>query len=345
MKLSVIIPCFNAERYIERCLTSLGNQSLDNEEYEIILIDDGSTDNTAKTIEDLKASFRNIIFHKQKNQGQGVARNYGLKLAKGDYIYFLDVDDYIANDSLGIMLSYIQKHDLDVVGFNTIVTEKLDLFDLKKETFELEVNIINGVDYISENRHHRLEAWWYISKRAHLIKTEAVFEEGVFLEDAIFTINVIMHAKRFAHIPLNVHRYITNTSSTMRTKDPKHIKRLINSYVDLILRLNEMHSKISNSPKVYSPSFLENIKYRFNANTLYMFFNIVRSNYTIKGVNNIIHELKSVNVYPMDVKIMNQEFGHPLIKMAVYIFNHKYVLYVLMYPLRLLDKWKIINIP
>jgi glycosyltransferase involved in cell wall biosynthesis len=345
MKLSVIIPCYNAKEHIERCLTSLANQNLKVSEYEVILIDDGSKDNTAKIIENLKSTNKNIVFHKQKNQGQGVARNYGLKLAKGEYIYFLDADDYIAHNSLNILLSYLEKYDLDIICFNTIITEKYNLFELNNKALNPEISVTKGIDYISENRHHRLEPWWYITKRTYLLKTGFVFEEGVFLEDAIFTINVIANTKRFAHIPFNAHRYVTSQTSTMRSKNQKHLDKLIKSYVKFILNLNEMISKISFASEVYNPIFVENIRYRLNANVMYMFFKIVNSNYTIKDINRIIYKLKRNNVYPINTKIINEEFSHPKIRLAVYIFNHKHLFYTLLFPLRLLERMNIIRTP
>lgn len=345
MKLSVIIPCYNAQEHIERCLTNLINQNLKVSEYEIILIDDGSKDDTAKIIERLKASTKNIVFHKQPNQGQGVARNYGLKLAKGEYVYFLDVDDYIANNSLSLLLNYLEKYNLDLIGFNTIITENYNLFKLNNEALNSEISITNGIDYITENRHHRLEPWWYITKREYLLEIGVAFEEGVFLEDAIFTIKVLLNAKRFAHIPLDAHRYITSPSSTMRNKNKKHINKLVKSYVKLILNLNQIITKINNLPEIYSTKFVENIKYRSSANTMYMFFKIVSSNYTINDINKVINKLKLVNAYPMDTNLLNKEFSHPKIRLAIYIFNHKYLLYILLYPLRLLERKGIISTP
>ena len=345
MTLSIIIPCYNAQDHIERFLVNLSNQSLKVSEYEVILIDDGSKDNTANIIENLKSSYKNIIFYRQKNQGPGVARNYGLKLAKGKYVYFLDVDDYIAYNSLSILLNYLEKYDLDLIGFNTRITENYNLLELNNKAINSEISVTNGIDYITENRHHRLEPWWYITKREYLLKIGFIFEEGVFLEDAIFTINVLKSAKRFAHIPLDAHRYITSPSSTMRSKNQKHLDKLIMSYVELILKLNEMITKTSSASEVCNPKFVENIKYRSNANVLYMFFKIVSSNHTIKDINKIISKLKFIDAYPMDTKLINEEFSHPKIKLAIYIFNHKYLFQVLLYPLRFLERKNIISTP
>src|SRR5699024_11228741 len=94
--ISIFIPVFNTGKYLSECLDSLLNQGLEN--YEIIIIDDGSTDNSAEIIEKYSNSYSNIINIYQKNNGQGSARNKGLKIAQGEYIYFMDSDDYLTKN-------------------------------------------------------------------------------------------------------------------------------------------------------------------------------------------------------------------------------------------------------
>lgn len=117
MKLSIIIPVYNVEPYLERCVHSILRQTLDVSEYEIILIDDGSKDNSGAIADKLAAEYANIkVFH-QHNQGQSVARNLGLDNASGDYIWFIDSDDYIINDHISEVLSIACGNDYDIVCF------------------------------------------------------------------------------------------------------------------------------------------------------------------------------------------------------------------------------------
>lgn len=92
-KLSIIVPVYNAEEYIEGCVNSLLKQDLSEQEYEIILINDGSTDNSPKLAQKLKEQNNNIVLLSQENKGQSVARNKGMDIAKGKYIMFVDADD------------------------------------------------------------------------------------------------------------------------------------------------------------------------------------------------------------------------------------------------------------
>ena len=115
IKISIIIPVYNCEKYLEECLDSVLRQTL--KEYEIICVDDGSTDCTIDILKKYaEQDFRIKVLH-QKNQGAGVARNLGLKHAEGEYIAFLDSDDYyLDTDALMCMYEICKKNDVDVCG-------------------------------------------------------------------------------------------------------------------------------------------------------------------------------------------------------------------------------------
>lgn len=104
MKLSFIVPVYNLEDYIEECIMSLLNQDLSHSEYEILCINDSSTDSSLEILKRLAKEHTNIIIINQENQGVSAARNNGIKNAKGEYIWFVDGDDLIARNCLKFML-------------------------------------------------------------------------------------------------------------------------------------------------------------------------------------------------------------------------------------------------
>ena len=110
MKLSVIIPVYNVEKYIEKTIYSLYKQDLSEDEFEVILINDGSTDKSLDIICNLADKFNNIIILNQSNQGPSIARNNGIIKANGDYILFMDSDDLLINSSLSFMLNIAYKY-------------------------------------------------------------------------------------------------------------------------------------------------------------------------------------------------------------------------------------------
>lgn len=115
MKLSIIIPAYNVESYLEQCICSCENQDIPHNDYEIILIDDGSKDNTLRIAEKLAERYNNIIVKTQVNKGQAIARNYGLDIAIGKYVMFVDADDYLFENKLGYYLKIMEHSDIDVM--------------------------------------------------------------------------------------------------------------------------------------------------------------------------------------------------------------------------------------
>jgi glycosyltransferase involved in cell wall biosynthesis len=345
MNLSIIIPCYNAENHIERCLTSLVNQNFKPIDYEIIIIDDGSTDNSIKVIENFKNTHNNILLFKQVNKGQGYCRNRAIDLAKGDYIYFIDADDYLAHNSFHLVFDYLVTHKLDVVGFKTKITNELNLFDTSTTETPNGITITTGADFILKNKKHRLEAWWYIIKREYLIDSGFKFEEGKFLEDVVFTFKILNGSKRFAFLPMDIHRYVQNPNSTMQNETHQHLKRLIDGYLSLIFRLDDLKKEIYNHNTDNRYDVLKNVKYLSNSNTFYLFFKITKSNYSIKKINHILNQLIKIKAYPFDKEMITTEFTHYKIKTAAFIFNNKLLFYLLLYPLRVCYKIGFIKVP
>ena len=112
-KVSVIVPVYNVEKYIEKCLNSLVNQTL--KDIEIIIVNDGSKDNSDKIIKIYQEKYDNIIYLTKKNGGLSDARNYGIPYAKGEYIAFLDSDDYVENDIYEKMYNKAKENNSDYV--------------------------------------------------------------------------------------------------------------------------------------------------------------------------------------------------------------------------------------
>jgi glycosyltransferase involved in cell wall biosynthesis len=117
-KLSIIIPVYNASLYVEKCLRSCAEQDIYPEEYEIIVINDGSKDNSPEIIARVMADYSNFVFIDKQNSGVSSARNAGLDIAKGKYIWFVDADDWIETKCLAFLLEALKKNDLDALQIN-----------------------------------------------------------------------------------------------------------------------------------------------------------------------------------------------------------------------------------
>ena len=118
MKLSIIVPVYNVEAFLSKCVDSLLAQDLPKEDYEVILVDDGSTDGSGALCDTLAAEHGNIRVIHQQNHGLSGARNAGIPAASGDYILFVDSDDYLCPDVLGTLVGLMESKELDILRFN-----------------------------------------------------------------------------------------------------------------------------------------------------------------------------------------------------------------------------------
>lgn len=200
MIVSFIIPAYNAADTIVRCLESIRNLTLKKEDYEIIVIDDCSTDNTIAVIEKWRLKIGNLILIKQlENQRQGAARNRGVKEAKGDYICFVDADDEVTEGIAKAIHSAVDKKtDMTAYHYTFVNEEGVTTKEAKKINFE-EGIIFSGIDL--QNR----QPYWcagpvaYVYERAFLKRVNYPFVEGVLFEDADFVMTHLYYAKRMTY--------------------------------------------------------------------------------------------------------------------------------------------------
>lgn len=148
IKITIIIPTYNMEKYIEKCMDSIIKQSL--KEIEIICIDDGSTDKTEKIIRKFQKDYANILYKKQINQGAGIARNLGIMCAKGKYIAFMDADDfYPDSDSLKYLYDAAEAHEVSICGGSRCICHEnvVTVQGVRKELLFLDEGMLRTRDF------------------------------------------------------------------------------------------------------------------------------------------------------------------------------------------------------
>lgn len=228
-KLSIIIPCYNVEKYIKRCMNSLIDS-----EFEIILVDDGSTDNTYNLC-DFYNEFKNIkVFHKE-NGGLSDARNYGLNKASGEYIMFLDSDDYIELKIISklILLFDSLKADMICCDFykKNLSNNKIYLIESKlKEGYytgsELMINLLLNKKYYPM-------VWKNIYKKSFLLKHNLFFKKGFLHEDEDWFPRALIASKTVYFYPDAFYYYCINSDSITHKKNDKNYLDLMSIAVDL----------------------------------------------------------------------------------------------------------------
>ena len=239
MNISIIIPVYNVESYLSKCLESCLNQGVPPSEYEVIVVNDGSPDNSFSIIEKYKKQYDNIIVIDKKNGGLSSARNAGLSIAKGDYVWFVDADDYISNNALVKIISVISNIATDIICVDAYIEDhKGDTIiqrtrprKLQKEgVFTPKKLFVKGFFYPYSG------AQYYIVKRSFLQNNEITFIEGFLYEDVLYTPTILARAKNCYYLNDNLYVYIERygsiTGSSMTLKKNTQLLHIIDMLYD-----------------------------------------------------------------------------------------------------------------
>lgn len=226
-KLSIIIPAYNVEQYIARCLESCLRQLRSADDLEIIVVDDGSTDSTSEKIKDFVLKYPNIKYLYQENQGQASARNYGLDNADGKYVWFVDGDDYLTDDGITEILELAISHNLDLIAFNLrIVSEIGDVISEASFNNNKEDKIVLDKKsfYVGLRMPH--SPCVALFKREFLLKNDLFFKNGIYFEDFEFTVRAYTTISKAMFVNEIHYNYLQREGSTMKsTSKEKNIKR------------------------------------------------------------------------------------------------------------------------
>ena len=212
--ISIIVPIYNAEKYLNRCIDSLVNQT--KKELEIILINDGSTDSSEDIINSYKDS--RIKHFSNKNQGIGKTRNFGLKKATGKYIMFCDSDDYLEKDTCEEMFKKIEEDNLDLVICDFFI--ETDQGKIKKEKL-IDFENTDLKDNPSLIRTINLAPWNKIYKGEMIKKNKLEFVENLKYEDTPFVAMALGCAKKIGKVSKCLNHYIVHESSETTVRDKK----------------------------------------------------------------------------------------------------------------------------
>lgn len=221
--ISIVIPIYNGAWCIGRCLESIYSQRLNRDEFEVICVNDCSTDETASVLEGYCAKYPNLIIcNHSVNKRQGGGRNTGIKVARGEYVTFIDCDDVYLPDSLTRVVEELKKpQQLDVLMFDFQQT-RLGV------TKELQYagnhsRIVTGVEFLKENE-FTYAAWSYAFKRSFLLDNKLLFVENLQFEDGDWCMSVLLQARRVKYVPLmEVHYMIEENSTTSLAAGAKNI--------------------------------------------------------------------------------------------------------------------------
>lgn len=231
-KISIIVPVYNTEKYLDKCISSLINQTL--KEIEIICINDGSTDNSLKILEKFASKDKRIKIFSQENQGQSAARNFGIKHATGEYLGFVDADDWVDLKYFEELYSSAKKYDCDIAcsGFKRCGRFRKSI---RKSFSELNVYINTSEKAKADQLPNQNYVGNKIYRRENWLKAGLKFEEGRVFEDLAMVIKILDKLGNMVTVPDVYYYYLKNPNSTVTRKTKKHLD-------DYKWALNEMNT-------------------------------------------------------------------------------------------------------
>ena len=254
-KVSIIVPVYNVEKYLDRCLETLVNQTIG--EYEIIIIVDGSTDNSIEIVKKYNDKYPEIIkYFETENRGLSAARNYGIEKAKGEYIGFVDSDDYIKSNMYEELYKCAKNNNYDIVvcDYYKITEKETKEMELEiKKSNTIEENIIKAKPY----------AWNKIYKRSIFENCNVKFPEGLIFEDICTIYPLLMKTKKMGYVNKKMYFYTYNRSNSIMNNKKRDDLSVLKS-----LKLLNNYCKENEMFKTYSDLLCEinvrHIYYRFN---------------------------------------------------------------------------------
>lgn len=250
IKISIIVAVYNLEKYISKCLDFLFKQDLPESEFEIIIVDDGSIDNSLEIIEEKCFNKKNVKILKQMNSTQSVARNKGLKIARGEYIWFVDGDDWINSNCLHSLVAICEKYRLDILHFSAVTRGEMETE--YRTPLEIEDQVILGSMFLNLRR-VPLNPPFYIYRRLFLKENNLAFYEGIYHEDNEYIPRTLYFSKRFMCISTPFYNVLKRPLSTTTTPNPKRLFDLLIASTSLIRFANTVKDRKSRtSVKFYA---------------------------------------------------------------------------------------------
>ncbi len=247
MLLSVIVPVYNAEKYLPRCLDSLLNQGLSAEVMEIVCVDDGSTDGSTEVIRSytgmLGANVR--LIENAQNMGCPASRNRGIEEAHGEIITFCDADDYLVEGAYAMLLHKHWSEDLDVLRFTS---RTMDDYSRKHWTEPVEID--PSIDYAGGGHGFYQTmmpyfVWQLLIRKSFVMDHNVRFRNYTLCDDAAFCLDLMMANPRMISTRANIYRYVVEPNSMTTARNTEKMRRIVDSYLQMMTSMQEYGSQFS----------------------------------------------------------------------------------------------------
>lgn len=306
--LSVIIPLYNNAPYLHECIDSLYRQGIEENEFEVIIVDDGSTDGGGAAADSIAAEHDNIKVLHQPNHGTGMARNAGMKVARGKYLHFVDADDFVLDGSYRHILDNLMPQDTDIIAVELV---KDGAFGETMATGTIGY-VGNMRGYIEKN-YMKVMVWIKLFKRTFIETNGLNFPAISYGEDTAFTWDALRHDGTLLVSSDIVYSYRTNPQSIERTRNVDLVKKTID---DLVV--------VNRLLKEYAPGYAgcKPVKSNFTHKYRVLFNRILCTPYSFKEIKEIFARCATIGISHLhpskDIKVYNLLYNHPVL---YYVFQ------------------------
>ena len=321
MDLSIIIPVFNAELFLTKCLNTIYDQKNFNFSFEIIAINDGSTDNSLAILKEFQQKNSNFIVIEKTNGGSGSARNAGLDVAKAKYIWFVDADDFLELNAFENLQNFLfSDNESKTIGFNYFKVNQNNLkttvntYDNQSET-----QFFKGLEYITSNKPYFL---WVMIYENDIIKNNKIrFIENIKnIEDLEFSIRYFSYAQTIIYHNVRLYNYFENSNSTSRSRTRENILKL--AFDTIVVHKSLKQFLLKNFLTVKDKN---NINFVLETSIMGFFYSLLIYNYTESEVKEYYFNYFENKFLPIKLKTSNFKF---------YIFktiiNIKFLFYLIL---------------
>ena len=294
LQLSVIVPAYNVSEYLKKCVESLLNQDLSKYEYEIIVINAGSTDDTEKVALELSRKYSQIHVYTKKNEGLSLTRNYGIERAVGRYIMFVDADDYVLENGYGHICSEMDANHLDILALNYNYVDDYGKGCRNPYFRRMAKNksaVLSGRDYILTNFFAPM-VWANVYRKDWLISND-LYMLPIGHEDEEFTPRAIYLSRRIKFIPLAFYQYVQHKNSYMGRYRESNFFDMIKAMESLNKFKKSIH--ISSDKKI--KDFFDN---RIGKMCLMIFKRSIREGYPIQ--KKLLDAMQGAGLLPLRMK-------------------------------------------
>lgn len=313
MNISIIIPMYNVAQYIERCLLSVFKQAPSDLTYEVILIDDGSPDNSLEIARKICLNRDNVKFFSQENKGLGGARNTGILNASGEYLIFLDSDDILLEDCFLNLSFYIKNKTFDILECGAELVDE-NLNSISKFIPIINANYMSGINYYLDNETIP-SVCNKVYNRIFIEANKLSFKERLYIEDFEFNTRAFFFAENVINTDFVIQKFVQTLNSITRNNNINTKHKLVN---DLFLVVNEIklfRDKMSLNTENNHGVYFDDRLARVNVN---IFFQALKYGFKYNEIMVLKDRLKNDFLYFMDKKICDRK------KNYFRILVHKY---------------------